>query len=98
MRTLLAAALSLAAACGGSSPHPSPAPVEPAAVEDRCGVAATDGKPTDATQCECLGYRVFGDIGDGQVACPEGASEVARIAYGIEGGVCCAVPPATTSP
>ena len=36
-----------------------------------------------------LGHQVVGDIGNGQVACPDGTTEVARIQYGIEGGVCC---------
>ena len=45
--------------------------------------------PTNAEQCECLGHQVVGDIGNGQVACPDGTTEVAKIQYGIEGGVCC---------
>ena len=47
------------------------------------------GAPATAEQCECKGFTVVGDIGDGQVACPEGLTEVSRIQYGIEGGVCC---------
>ena len=38
---------------------------------------------------------VVGDIGDGQVKCPEGIEEISRIQYGIEGGVCCKALPAT---
>lgn len=85
MRTLLLA-LALAsslAACGGKS-RPAPAPT-PA-----CQLDGPGGTPATAEQCECAGMQVVGDIGDGQVACPEGLTEVSRIQYGIEGGVCCA--------
>lgn len=89
MRNLmLALALALAAlACGGKT---TPAPQPAAAVtDDNCGL--TDGAaPSNAQQCECLGHQAVGDIGDGNVACPDGTTEVARIAFGIEGGVCCA--------
>ena len=92
MRTLLPSlVLALAAAaCGGSkSAPPPPTP----AVAD-CHLDGPDGTPSTAEQCECAGLQVVGDIGDGNVACPEGTAEVSRIAYGIEGGVCCA----TTKP
>lgn len=79
-------ALALAACGGGAKPAAQPTPV---ATGDTCGVEATGGLPADAKQCECLGYQVVGDIGDGNVACPDGTSEVARISYGIEGGMCC---------
>lgn len=98
MRTsslVLALALALAACGGGSPPAAQPTPVT---TGDTCGVEATGGVPADAKQCECLGYQVVGDIGDGNVACPDGTTQVARIAYGIEGGMCCkggdAAPPA----
>lgn len=79
------------AGCGGKSSTP-PAEPEPgtaaATGTTDCGVA--DGTtPTNAEQCECMGHTVVGDIGDGQVKCPDGTTEVSRIQYGIEGGVCC---------
>lgn len=83
---LLSASLVLAACGGKAKPAPTPAPNETA---DTCGVQSSNGVPTNAEQCECLGHQVVGDIGDGQVACPDGTTEVARIQYGIEGGVCC---------
>ena len=91
MRTLLTLAFSLAlVACGGAS-KPAPTPTTPTPTEsgDTCGVQSSNGMPTNAEQCECLGFTVHGDIGDGNVACAEGETEVARISYGIEGGVCC---------
>lgn len=88
MRTLsiLVLALGLVACGGKAKPAPAPTPVTGG---DTCGVDATGGAPGNAEQCECLGYQVVGDIGNGQVACPEGTTEVAKIQYGIEGGVCC---------
>ena len=90
MRIILTLAFSLAvAACGGASkPAPTPTPT-PTNAGDTCGVQSSNGVPTNAEQCECLGFTVHGDIGDGNVACAEGEAEVARISYGIEGGVCC---------
>ena len=83
---LLSASLVLAACGGKAKPAPTPAPTETA---DTCGVQSSNGVPTNAEQCECLGHQVVGDIGNGQVACPDGTTEVAKIQYGIEGGVCC---------
>jgi hypothetical protein len=83
-------AISLAA-CGGKS-KPAPAPTEPAPAAD-CGTTAD--AITTAEQCSCFGFEVVGDIGDGNVKCPDDTEERARINYGIEGGVCCErVPPA----
>lgn len=89
---LLSAALALAACGGTTKPGPTPTPTEP----DTCGVRSSNGVPTNAEQCACLGHQVVGDIGDGQVSCPDGTAEVARIAYGIEGGVCCEPAAAST--
>ena len=83
---LLGTSLTLTACGGKAKPAPTPAP---ATGGDTCGVDASGGTPANAEQCECLGYQVVGDIGNGQVACPDGATEIARIQYGIEGGVCC---------
>lgn len=94
MRIILSitAALALAACGGKSKPAPTPTPTE----TDTCGVQSSNGVPTNAAQCECLGFQVHGDIGDGNVACPEGSTEVAHIQYGIEGGVCCQAAEAAT--
>lgn len=58
-----------------------------------CGDESTPAPaPTTIEECEAAGYRVVGDIGDGQVECPDGQEEVSRLEYGIEGGVCCKPP------
>jgi hypothetical protein len=87
-----------AAACGGKqAPTPAPEPAEgPAGQSTGAPACGDDGKPTNAEQCECHGWTVVGDIGNGQVACPDGTTEVSRITYGIEGGVCCS--PGATAP
>jgi hypothetical protein len=70
-------------ACGGKSKPPTePAPT----TGDPASGAPT---PTTAEECEAAGYTVVGDIGDGQVKCPDGTTEISHIKYGIEGGVCC---------
>ena len=74
----------LAAACGGTSKPASPEP------SPSCQATGEHGTPATAEECECAGHLVVGDIGDGQVKCPDGVVEVSRIQYGIEGGVCCA--------
>lgn len=94
MRTVLAsiASLSLAftlAACGGKDKAPAPTTPDPTA---SCQLTGEGNTPADAPQCECAGYLVVGDIGDGQVRCPDGTTEISRINYGIEGGVCCTQP------
>jgi hypothetical protein len=74
-------------ACGNKSTPPTePAPTNE---EAPTGEPAAAGTPTTAEECEAAGYQVVGDIGDGQVKCPDGTTEVSRIQYGIEGGVCC---------
>ena len=85
-RYIFAFAITLAACGGKSKPaEPDPTPV----AGDDCGIDPATGTPATAEQCECKGHTVVGDIGDGQVACPEGSTEVSKISYGIEGGVCC---------
>lgn len=80
--------------CGSKSappvePDPGTAAATGAGGGDDCNVPE-GGTPANAEQCECKGMTVVGDIGDGQVKCPDGLIEVSRIQYGIEGGVCCA--------
>ena len=96
MRTLLASLASVAslvlalslAACGGGGKS-KPADTSPPDPSAACHLDGEGGTPSTAEQCECAGYEVVGDIGDGQVKCPEGQVEISRINYGIEGGVCC---------
>ena len=89
MRNLLVSVLFVSiAACGGKSKPTAAEPATPAEPSP-----ATP--PTNAEECEAAGYTVVGDIGDGQVKCPEGSEEISRIQYGIEGGVCCKALPAT---
>lgn len=98
---LLSILLSSVLACGNkSTPPPSePEPAEPATAEPGTTPAPTS-TPTTGEECEAAGFTVVGDIGDGQVRCPDGMEEVSRIQYGIEGGVCCkpatGAPPTTT--
>jgi hypothetical protein len=78
----------LAAACGGKS-NPAPAPTPDPAPADGSAKDCAEGPPSTPEECECHGWLVVGDIGDGQVRCPDGATEVSHIRYGIEGGLCC---------
>ena len=90
-RIIFAFAITLAA-CGGKSKPAEPEPTPTEQAGDDCGIDPAVGTPATAEQCECKGLTVVGDIGDGQVACPEGSTEVSKISYGIEGGVCCQPP------
>jgi hypothetical protein len=91
MRIFLASLLfTLVAACGGKS-TPAPAEPEPDPAAS-CQLTGENNTPGTGEECECAGYTVVGDIGDGQVKCPGGTTEVSRINYGIEGGVCCTNP------
>jgi hypothetical protein len=80
------AAMALALSCGhsGSAPAPTVA-TGPQTSTASCGEDA----PNTPAHCECLGGYVKGDIGDGQVACPQGETELERVQQGIEGAVCC---------
>ena len=96
LRASLLALVVLAAACGGKAKSSTPAEPDP----DQHGLGSEgcgEDAPSTPEQCECHGYQVVGDIGDGQVACPDGTREVARLEYGIEGGLCCA-PEAPAAP
>ena len=95
MKQLLMIAMFVGAvACGGKSkPAPNPEPGAGTAEPDGPGLGSEgcgEDAPATAEQCECHGWQVVGDIGDGQVKCPDGTTEISRIQYGIEGGVCCA--------
>lgn len=56
-----------------------------AEASELCGASA----PATPAHCQCLGGYVRGDIGDGQVACPPGETQLERVQQGIEGAVCC---------
>jgi hypothetical protein len=71
----------------GCGPRPAHAP-EPSSGGD-ASEACGQGAPSTPAHCECLGGYVRGDIGDGQVACPQGETELERVNQGIEGAVCC---------
>lgn len=58
-------------------------------VGEQQGQPCREGAPATPAHCECLGGYVRGDIGDGQVACPQGETELERVNQGIEGAVCC---------
>jgi hypothetical protein len=56
---------------------------------EQSSAACGEGAANTPAHCECLGGYVRGDIGDGQVACPQGETELERVKQGIEGAVCC---------
>jgi hypothetical protein len=93
MRTILVTIVLALAACGSkSTPAPAPTPstgssTDPAAA---CNLEGPDHTPATKEQCDCMGMQSVGDIGNGQVKCPDGTIEVSKIRFGIEGGVCCA--------
>lgn len=76
--------LLLLGACGGAS-KPSTSTARAGTASEACGSSAA----ATPAHCECLGGYVRGDIGDGQVACPQGETELERVNSGIEGAVCC---------
>lgn len=98
----VAAALAACAPATSSGPgaitpivaHPTrgsaagPAPLAPELV-DASAACGLDGPPTDAAQCECVGGSPRALVGDGELACDPGDSELGRITYGAAGGVCC---------
>ncbi len=90
MRTALLILVLALAGCGSKSKS-LPTQVSDVETPD-CKLDGPDQTPTTAEQCQCLGHEAVGDIGDGQVKCPEGKIEVSRIRFGIEGGVCCTQP------
>lgn len=101
--TSLALVLTLALGCGSKKPdEPEPAPTtDPTVVPDQPVTGCeqpTDGSPMTPDQCTCLGGRVKGDIGDGQVACDPGERELGRVDQGIEGAICCAPGDAAQTP
>jgi hypothetical protein len=52
-------------------------------------VVASEPTVLSVEECESAGAVVRGDIGDGNVACASGETELGRVRTGIEGGVCC---------
>src|SRR5687767_15407436 len=88
-RASLLIAMIMIAAC--SSKTAPAAPPTASATEGAEHVASdcSEGAPATPAHCECLGGYVKGDIGDGQVACPQGETELERVQQGIEGAVCC---------
>jgi hypothetical protein len=52
-------------------------------------VVASEPSVLSVEECESAGAVVRGDIGDGNVACASGETELGRVRTGIEGGVCC---------
>jgi hypothetical protein len=77
-------------ACGGNTPPPAP---EPVITARNCGPADPD-LAMSRERCDCLGGHVRGDTGDGSVRCAHDELEHGPVAFGIEGGLCCA--PAST--
>lgn len=91
MRIFLAAFLFVAAACGGSS---TPAPQDPCADPCKGKEPPVDEPVGDETmmspeECESAGGQVVGDIGDGNVACPEGTESSGNVSGGVEQQLCC---------
>lgn len=79
------------ASLSGCGKQPPPESTSPSASEGQESVAhCGSDAPATAEHCACLGGYVRGDIGDGQVACPQGETQLERVNQGIEGAVCCA--------
>jgi hypothetical protein len=74
---------------GCAKPAAEPTTPSAPAVAAPSDHACSEGAPATPEHCECLGGYVKGDIGDGQVACPQGETELERVQQGIEGAVCC---------
>lgn len=94
------------AACGGSTPAPSP----PATTADGTTMtppppgepippAGADRPVLTSEECAARGGSVVGDIGDGAThrpdyLCASGAAPLGNVQLGIEGSVCCPGGPA----
>ncbi|MBI4951033.1 MAG: hypothetical protein HY908_03305 [Myxococcales bacterium] len=99
MRTYIALAALLLAACPKSPPPPPPAAPAPSAKAP--GAENAERPRLTASACEAEGGKVVGDIGDGAIhrpdyVCPEsGKPPLGTIAadpggpMGVEGAVCC---------
>jgi hypothetical protein len=91
--------------CTGSSAPSCPWPSVPIGADEPCPVGATctvnesQGRcqelpEIDVSTCSMRGGRVTYDPGDGSLyrsGCPLDRAEIARIAGGVEGGLCCAL-------
>ena len=77
----------LTAACARPTEAPTAEPGH--TTGDEASAACGSDAPASPAHCACLGGYVRGDIGDGQVACPQGETELERVRQGIEGAVCC---------
>jgi putative hemolysin len=84
----LAFALSIAACSSPAKPvaQPDPTTTEPPPPADP---SQTGNAALTPDECTAKGGTVKGDIGDGQVACAEGETELGKVATGVEGGLCC---------
>ena len=86
MRIFLAAFLFVAACGGKSAPAPNPDP-------DPDPDTTTEEEPTEdmmsVEDCEASGGQVVGDIGDGNVACPDDTEESGKVSGGVETQLCC---------
>lgn len=91
MKHILVCTLLALSLFGCSKPAPRDAPTSPSAGAETPpdAHACSEGAASTPAHCECLGGYVKGDIGDGQVACPQGETELERVQQGIEGAVCC---------
>ncbi len=91
--TALAFSFALLAACSGgntqppTSPAPEPTPTQAPPPPDPSQAGSAEAMAPET--CTQQGGEVRGDIGDGQIACAEGETELGKVTTGIEGGVCC---------
>jgi hypothetical protein len=81
--------LSIAGACSSTKPASESGSETPSEGSESPGADCGAHALQSPEHCTCLGGYVKGDIGDGNVACAEGETELERVQQGIEGAVCC---------
>jgi hypothetical protein len=87
--TVLGGLLVLLTSCSSAKSTTEQPTEAPSTGQENPATACDQSPPQSPEHCECLGGYVKGDIGDGQVACTDGETELERVQQGIEGAVCC---------
>jgi hypothetical protein len=99
---LITAACSQPAAPPAAEPVPPAPTAEPAApVGTAVGAGTEPSRTLTPEACQARGGQVMTDPGDGSLrakGCPEGGTLLGDVRIGLEGGLCCSVQAAGTSP